>query len=897
MLRKVNRYLLFLFFLSNLIFAQKTDTLKLNLTYRSLPFNLSTQIPREFNNFAIVLSGGGARGFAEIGILKALEEAHIPITKIYGTSIGAIIGGMYSLGYSIDKISDILLNTDWYSFYSIEEKNRSQLFLEQKRILDNAFLTLRMDGLKPVVPKSINSGLLINEFFTKIKFSAPLNRNWNFDNLRYRFRAVATNLYTAKAVLIKKGDIAKAFRASSSVSFLMPPVKFDTLTLVDGGVVANIPVRSAKKDNSDFVIAVDVTSPLRKQNEIIYPWEIADQLVSLPMQEINNLNRKNADFIFRPTLNKKGDDFTNLPEVVKTGYKEKSNIPKLKNKIEKFLIHKNPKFGEIVKNCSFNFSDPIASEFAENFKNLKRITKARLYLELYILSKKYALKNVFLTIGKTEKNKNLISLHYSKYPLIKKIEINNSGLPEDIRNKIKAKFESKIQLSPENLLKIILFTLEKIRAEGNYSTEFSYYNFDKSTSSLNLYFVTPLLKKIKITGNEKSKDYVISRELEFKENQPVTKKDLDKSLDNLRLSDLFGSVQINLKNINPATDMLSVNVTEKPTRLVRFGMKMDNQYLARFFVDIRNENVKGTGNQLGFTFFGGLRTQEVTIEHIAPRIFSSYFTYKIQLKYKHILIPKFEHEQDNFLRTEEKFRYDQSEAGLILGIGRQITKLGNLLAVWKYSRAKIWNYPGYEENEIFNSLKLNFTIDSRSDVYFGNKGLFLNAFYELAFPLAGSKYNFNKTYFLFKKFIDISHNLILSPELKLGYADQQLPLSQQFSMGGQFDFFGTDIFQNRGGQVFKTSIGLRYKIPWEIIFPTFIEARYDLGRIWKKKESIKFNELVHGIGVSLSFKTPIGPAVFSVGRSFYFKNIIPNEIVIFGDYHFYFTLGYYFSFY
>ncbi len=897
MYENIKRYFLFSLFLTSIIFGQKTDTLKLNLTSRSLPYKIQTKIPKEFENFSLVLSGGGARGIAELGVIKALREAGVPFTRIYGTSIGAIIGGMLAAGYSIERIEKILVNTDWYSFYSLEEKNRNQLFLEQKRILDNAFLTLRIDGFQPVIPKAINSGLLISNFFTKLKFGAPLNCVDNFNNFIFDFNAVATNLYTGEAELLKRGDLAQVFRATSSVTFLMPPVKIGSKTYVDGGIVANIPVRAAKKDSADFVIAVNVTSPLRKQNELKYPWEIADQLVSLPMKEINTRNLRDADFVFAPKISKKSDDFTGLDTLVAAGYSVRNKIPKLKKRIEKFLISKNPSLARSVENVRLtNTNDEITDEFARSLNLNERNTLARFYLELYLLKRKFDLKDAYLVFN-YKKGETYAELRYRKYPLIRNVVLRNSLLNKaevDSLNNVFYGFSA----SPENILEIINRVTEKIREHGNLSAQFDKYFYDEKTGSLVIFFIEPKLNRIKIVGMKQTKPYVVKRELMFRKNDLLTSRALDVSLNNLRISDLFDFVQINSSVDFADTSLsLAVKVSEKPSRLVRFGLKIDNQYLTRIFVDVRNENILGTGNQIGFTFFGGLRSQEVTLEHIAPRIFSSFFTYKLQFKYSHLLIPKYQSEKDNFLQVEEQFQYDQSEASVLFGAGRQITRLGNLFAVWKYARAKIWNYPEAEEDEVLNSVRVSFTIDSRSDVYFANKGIFFTAYYEKAFKALGSDIDFSKTYFNYLVFIKLTKSLVLFPQISLGYADKKLPLSQRFSLGGQFNFFGMHMFQERGGQVFKTSLAVRYRFPLDIIFPTYIGLRYDLGRIWETRESIKFNDLAHGLGVSLAFKTPIGPAVFSVGRAFYFKNIIPEEIVVFGDYQFYFSLGYFLSFY
>jgi NTE family protein len=127
----------------------------------------------------------------------------------------------------------------------------------------------------------------------------------------------------------------------------------------------------------------------------------------------------------------------------------------------------------------------------------------------------------------------------------------------------------------------------------------------------------------------------------------------------------------------------------------------------------------------------------------------------------------------------------------------------------------------------------------------------------------------------------------------MGFADKTLPLSEEYSLGGQDSFFGMRADEFRGRQIFLSSLEYRIKLPFEIFFETYFKMRYDLGSTWEVQEQIKFKELKHGVGITLSFDTPFGPADFSIGRSFLFKNI-PNNPVSLGDVYFYFSIGYYY---
>jgi NTE family protein len=134
----------------------------------------------------------------------------------------------------------------------------------------------------------------------------------------------------------------------------------------------------------------------------------------------------------------------------------------------------------------------------------------------------------------------------------------------------------------------------------------------------------------------------------------------------------------------------------------------------------------------------------------------------------------------------------------------------------------------------------------------------------------------------------------LNLKLKFGYADETLPLSQMFSFGGQSSFYGYRDYEFRGRQIFTTSLTYRAKLPIDFWFDTYVKARYDLGSIWAQQESIRFKDLRHGVGVSLAFDTPVGPAEFSVGKSFLLKKALPDNIISWGETLFYFTIGYYY---
>lgn len=238
-LRKI--FFSLLFFIVSNSSAQQSEVITIETVIRKLPFGLTEKISKVNPVVALALSGGGSRGLAQIGVLKALEEANVPIDLIVGTSMGSIVGGLYSVGYSITELDSLAKTIDWPAFIALDRKiNRRELFVDQKITEDKAVLNLRLQGLKPIIPTSINDGQRLSNQLNLLTLQAPIHVEENFDNLLYKFRAVCTDLVTGEKVVLKQGSLSMALRASSSVSFLLSPTKYDSLTLVDGGLVANI---------------------------------------------------------------------------------------------------------------------------------------------------------------------------------------------------------------------------------------------------------------------------------------------------------------------------------------------------------------------------------------------------------------------------------------------------------------------------------------------------------------------------------------------------------------------------------------------------------------------------------------------------------------------------------
>ena len=270
----------------------------------------------------LVLGGGGARGVAHVGVLRELEKLKIPIDAIAGTSMGAIIGGLYASGMTPSEIEDVVLKLDWAGALK-DRSNREDLRYRRKQ--DDAAFPINFElGLRDweiLIPKGVVQGQRLALVLRALTLDVAQVQN--FDDLPIPFRAVASDIVSGEAVTMGSGDLASAIRASMSAPGIFAPVTIDGRTLVDGGLVGNVPVAAIQEMDVDIVIAVDVEFPLYKAEELKSALAISSQMLTILMQKETARQLEmlgEDDFLIRPDLGEFGSaNFAEIASVVEPG--------------------------------------------------------------------------------------------------------------------------------------------------------------------------------------------------------------------------------------------------------------------------------------------------------------------------------------------------------------------------------------------------------------------------------------------------------------------------------------------------------------------------------------------------------------------------------------------------
>ncbi|MEX1011346.1 MAG: patatin-like phospholipase family protein [Balneolaceae bacterium] len=260
-----------------------------------LPLLLTAQDRSDENSeprIGLALSGGGAKGIAHIGVLKVLEEAGIRPDYITGTSMGSLVGALYSIGYTPDEMEMLARTTDWEEIFS-DRSDRRQLSMYERDVDERYIVNLPVRETGIDLPAGLISGQSI--FLWIARHTWQVHEVEDFNRFPIPFAAIATDLETGEAVVMRDGFLPDAIRASISLPTVMLPHVVNGRVLMDGGLVRNLPVEDARNMGADIVIAVDVSTPLRSAEELQSIFTILTQAMNYRMSNSTIRQKALAD--------------------------------------------------------------------------------------------------------------------------------------------------------------------------------------------------------------------------------------------------------------------------------------------------------------------------------------------------------------------------------------------------------------------------------------------------------------------------------------------------------------------------------------------------------------------------------------------------------------------------
>ena len=354
----------------------------------------------------LVLSGGGARGLAHIGVLRELEKKRIPIDYIAGTSMGSIIGGLYATGMSTDDLEWVVRSIDWDRVFKPTADRKKQQY-SAKQADKDYFVDLEL-GLSKKGPLSGKGFAGGQQLMLELQRVVGSIKTENFNDFPIPFRAVATDLNAAEPYVLDHGDLAMAMRASMAVPLVFGPVKYQGRFLADGGILNNLPVDVVKNMGADIVIAVNIASPLNKIDENSSVISVSYQSVDVALIQNTIQSLGLADIVIAPELKDLGaSDFEKYKEFIAAGIagvQKKSlvldNLSLNKKDYLTSLDSRNVLLQEIPKKIefvSFTGNKRTSIERLSN-KTKQLIGKPFVTIEIQDLAQELAIDNDILTV-------------------------------------------------------------------------------------------------------------------------------------------------------------------------------------------------------------------------------------------------------------------------------------------------------------------------------------------------------------------------------------------------------------------------------------------------------------------------------------------------------------------
>lgn len=878
-------FFLFLFYVIN-IFGQSFDplqkyTFRSDTTFRYSLENLTYHPPKSLK-VALVLSGGGARGFAHLGVLKALEENNIPLNLIVGSSIGSAIGGFYAAGYSAEQLIKIFREINWQNLFS-DETYRRNLFWSQKANPKQHILELRFDNAIPYIPSSLSAGQKIFDIIYSRLLKASFQAANNFDNLRIPFRAVATDLISGKRVVIKNGDLSEAISGSMAVPLLFAPVEWDGMWLADGGIRDNLPVDVAIDNAADLTIAVDVTSPLRTPDQMRSPWQLADQVTTIMMREPTQDSRKLVDVLILPELNNRAaGDFTQMDSLIEFGYKstlQKMDVIKKLIKVRMdHLWGENKYLGKI--------SEVRISGLRETqLDTLVRIIQAQsgyslysydLYKDLVQFYRTGLLSDVYVTLS-GEPYQSVVEFHLEENPVIESIDFQmNHVIPDSVLDKI-----LNIPLHTTlnyNTLFMGLDSILKMYVKIGYSlARITSIKYEINAGNLKITIDEGYINAIEIQGNSRTKDYVILRELSFQNKQLFKADQAIESIRNIYSTQLFDKVTINVRRYQSGYTIV-IKVKEKKYFLMRLGGNASLERKAEGLLEFAEDNLFGREIKMSLTGTIGELERTAKLKLYSVRLFNTYLTYKLTLYYLE--------RQDRFYRNFVRFGdYLTIRRGMRFILGQQIERLGSITAELRWDNVNVFSndpiFP-YVDKYRIRSLTIRSNVDKRDKLPFPTRGIFNRWYWESGNQrLLGSSVAFTRFFITLEGYYPVINSLNYRIKVAGGSGDLTMPFSEFFTLGGMLEFPGTYENERFGRQMLLLTNELRYKFRWHLPIDMYAGGSFNVGSTWESSEDpIKRSDFLASWGIYIAVNSIFGPIRIEYGHLTRQRDLV------------YFSLGY-----
>ena len=806
---------------------------------------------------ALAISGGGARGLTTIGILKAFEEKNIKIIAIAGTSMGGIIGGLYACGYSPDELSDIIGDIDFDEFFSNAPK-RQTMFLTRRQENERHLFSMRFDNFRPVIPRALTGGQTITTVLTKLTTKANYQSGGDFLKLPIPFRTVATDILTGQEIILERGSLADAMRASMAFPLALTAVERNGHLLMDGGMVTPIPVNLVKKmcDNDNFVVAINTTSELRVKDKLRTPVDIADQVTTIMTADKLTSQLKLADLVIEPELSDfEAGDFKFKDSLIKI---RSSAGLKAADSIVLILQRKVDTTALFISDVSI--ADSAHEKLAELKKTLRGRKFSRFELENQLKqflrdNSLFRLEAELLPVNNFEDTVVLLVttqayLTTEEY----RIEIKGSSII-DTALIISLFVDGRTELSPANI-KNGLKQIVDFYIENGYDAAYvSDLSIDQSRKVITIEIDEAVIYSIDIEDNIRSKDWLVRSYFPLIAGQPYSTKLAADGINNIYGTNFYEQVTVDLVPYRSGA-RVNIRVKERYYTQLRLGWHWHDEFQSEEFVEILDDNIRGMGLEYLLHAQFADERQNYFARLKIDRIWFSYLTASITA-YHNRLDRKLFDDDGNVAGSRRERR-----TGFEVSLGQQLSRLGTVRGAFIFEEVRN-NYNNNLLNENFGQriLHLESQIETFDRVPFPENGKLNLIQIRLAGKFLGGEVEYTRFFSSLESYIPIGKFLNFHPKVSIGISRSGLPGSELFYLGGAHSFIGFRTNQLSGDKMILFNNEFRFKLPLGF----YAIGRYDFGEVYDHTSQIKIRNLRHGVGAFVAIDSPLGPFEFGYG--------------------------------
>ncbi len=811
----------------------------------------------------LALSGGGARGFSQIGILKAFEKSGLQISAIAGTSIGGIIGGLYASGYSADELDSIVSRINFNELFS-NRPERKSMFLTQRPEKERYIISVGFDGIKPTIPQALTAGQKLSDLLLGLTLKPNYISGGQFGRLPIPFCPVTTDIISGREIILQEGNLADAMRATMAFPLAFTGVEYGDMLLMDGGMLNPVPVSAVRRiePNVDIIVAVNTTSELLPGNRINNPIDVANQVTTIMTMDKKDAALEETDVAISPPIkNYQSTDFEKFRELVQIGYEAGlAAAEEIKAKLDQAASQ------DSLLVTSIHLAGPATFNVnaIESLLNVK-ISRAQLQRALHAVhaaNRLFLLNVEYIEDGGETAGARVISLVISGVvcPEMSALKINLSGNAALADSVILGIVRNTGEyLCSENMRLIRDSIIARYNALGLDMVRFRTIDYVAATNSLVIDIDEGTVERIEIYGNRRTKEWLIMSNFPLAVGRPLNLGDVRRGVGNLYSTDLFRRVTLNVLPGDSGA-VVHINVEERNDTQMRFGWNWDDEYHSQEFGEILKSNLMGAGQEFLLHAQYAPRRQIYSLHLKADRFFSTYLTYKAEMYYKYLERQIYGGEGERIFRNEED-RY-----GLQFILGQQIARFGTVTGEIKWDEIDNRNSVTGDVDDVrLRTITLRSLVETINRYPFPTEGKKHLFYVEFAADILGGEASYTKFFSSIESYFPITSTFNFHPKVAIGWTAKEsgIPVPEKFYMGGQYSFAGYHTDELVGDNVFLGNLEFRFKLPYRF----YLTGRYDIGQMYNERKDIKLQNLRHGYGVAVSYDSMIGPIDFGYGRA------------------------------